>query len=555
MEQQDAKLLKQKQRKKKMKYGSVAVAITLIVTAIVILLNVVVGLLVERYPNAKLDLTTSNLYEVSDETIDYIKNLEDPVEIAVSSEESTLEKDSYLKMVTEMLKKYQSYSSEVEITYFDTTKNPDILSKYQSKYSGTISSDNVIVCSGDRVRVFPLSDFFEMDQNKLQYYYYGQATLAECITAFKGEQSLTNAIMNVTDANPQRVGFIGTSNGNSIYNPTNGNVYAAQVLSTLLDDNGYDVTQLDMVTDEISAEDYDVLVLPAPVNDLTVDAIEKLETFLHNDGNLGKRLLYIADFTQGNTPNLDAFLKDWNIVVDTSYVIDDNAATQQAVTLLVAGNQRMYTPIVTQVSSDYSSGLANTSLPIVAPISRPILTRDANNGRVVTNLLTTADTSYCVPLNLDGNAEKAESAWDAANGVEQATEASTEEATEETTTTSFDVANAERSSYSVMAFSQNQVSQDNALLESDVMVIGSMGYFDVYVAQDTSYNNAEYFISALNTICGKSDNIVIASKNMNLTSMDVTASQMKMVTTVVILVIPAIMVVIGIVIWARRKSR
>lgn len=555
MEQQDAKLLKQKQRKKKMKYGSVAVAITLIVTAIVILLNVVVGLLVERYPNAKLDLTTSNLYEVSDETIDYIKNLEDPVEIAVSSEESTLEKDSYLKMVTEMLKKYQSYSSEVEITYFDTTKNPDILSKYQSKYSGTISSDNVIVCSGDRVRVFPLSDFFEMDQNKLQYYYYGQATLAECITAFKGEQSLTNAIMNVTDANPQRVGFIGTSNGNSIYNPTNGNVYAAQVLSTLLDDNGYDVTQLDMVTDEISAEDYDLLVLPAPVNDLTVDAIEKLETFLHNDGNLGKRLLYIADFTQGNTPNLDAFLKDWNIVVDTSYVIDDNAATQQAVTLLVAGNQRMYTPMVTQVSSDYSSGLANTSLPIVAPISRPILTRDANNGRVVTNLLTTADTSYCVPLNLDGNAEKAESAWDAANGVEQATEASTEEATEETTTTSFDVANAERSSYSVMAFSQNQVSQDNALLESDVMVIGSMGYFDVYVAQDTSYNNAEYFISALNTICGKSDNIVIASKNMNLTSMDVTASQMKMVTTVVILVIPAIMVVIGIVIWARRKSR
>ncbi len=554
MEQQDAKLLKQKQRKKKMKYGSVAVAITLIVTAIVVLLNVVVGLLVERYPGAKLDLTTSNLYEVSDETIDYIKNLDTTVEIAVSSEKSTLEKDSYLKMVTEMLKKYQSYSSEIEVTYFDTTKNPDILSKYQSKYSGTINSDDVIVCSNDRVRVFPLSEFFDMDQNKLQYYYYGQATLAECITAFKGEQSLTNAIMNVTDANPQRVGFIGTSNGNSIYNPTNGNVYAAQVLSTLLDDNGYDVTQLDMVTDEISPADYDLLVLPAPVNDLTVDAIEKLETFLHNDGNLGKRLLYIADFTQGNTPNLDAFLKDWNIVADTSYVIDDNATTQQAVTLMVAGNQRMYAPIVNQVSSDYSSGLANASLPIVAPVSRPILIRDANNGRVVTNLLTTADTAYCVPLNLDSNAEKAEAAWDAANGVEKTTEATTEEATEETTTTTFDVANAERSSYSVMAFSQNQISKDNVLLESDVMVIGSMGYFDVYVAQDTSYNNAEYFISALNTICGKSDNIVIAAKNMNLNSMDATASQMKMITTVVIVVIPAVMIVIGIVIWARRKS-
>ena len=110
-----------------------------------------------------------------------------------------------------------------------------------------------------------------------------------------------------------------------------------------------------MVTDTISPDDYDLLVLPAPVNDLTVDAIDKLETFLHNDGNLGKRLLYIADFTQGNTPNLDAFLKDWNITVDNSYVIDDNSSTQQAVTLLVAGNQRMYAPIVNQTSSDYSS--------------------------------------------------------------------------------------------------------------------------------------------------------------------------------------------------------
>ena len=48
MERQDAKLIKQRQRKKKMKYGGIAFAITVIVTAIVILVNVVVGLLVER---------------------------------------------------------------------------------------------------------------------------------------------------------------------------------------------------------------------------------------------------------------------------------------------------------------------------------------------------------------------------------------------------------------------------------------------------------------------------------------------------------------------------
>ena len=53
MEQQDAKLIKQRQRKKKMKYGGIAFAITVIVTAIVILVNVVVGLLVDVACQAK----------------------------------------------------------------------------------------------------------------------------------------------------------------------------------------------------------------------------------------------------------------------------------------------------------------------------------------------------------------------------------------------------------------------------------------------------------------------------------------------------------------------
>lgn len=559
MEQQEAMLQKQKQRlqrKKKMKYGGMATAITLIVTAIVILINVVVGLLVERYPNFKLDLTTSNLYAVSEETIDYVKHLDTDVEIAVSSEKSTLEGDSYLKMVSEMLKKYQGYSDQISVTYFDTTKNPDILSKYQSKYSGTINSDNVIVCSGDRVRVFPLADFFEMDQNMLQYYYYGQASLSDCITAFKGEQTLTTAIMNVTDANTQRVGLIATTNGDYIYNPTNGNYYAMQLLNSLLTDNGYEVTSIDMVTDAISPEDYDVLVLPAPLNDLTVDAIEKLETFLYNDGNMSKRLVYIADFTQGSTPNLDAFLNDWNIVVDSSYVVDDNASTQQVVSLMVANGQSMYAPIVTQATTDYSSGLANQALPIVAPLARPIEIRDANNGRVVTSLLETADTAYRYPLDLEQNAELAAKAQEEAAGIEDPTEDTTEEATESTTTTTFDTANVERGGNTVMAFSQNQiVINDNEFVQSDVLVVGSMAFLDYYIVQDTAYNNAEYFISVLNTLCGKEDSIVVAAKDMNISSMDVTESQMKILTVTVIAVIPAITLVIGIVIFVRRRSR
>lgn len=50
---------------------------------------------------------------------------------------------------------------------------------------------------------------FEIDQQKYQYYQYGMASFSDCITAFKGEQTLTSGIMNVTDSNPKTVGHSG----------------------------------------------------------------------------------------------------------------------------------------------------------------------------------------------------------------------------------------------------------------------------------------------------------------------------------------------------------
>ena len=105
---------------KKLKYSSLANGITNIFVAVVVLVNVVVSQLVDRYPNLKLDLTTNNIYEISDETMDYIKNLNQKVEIGVSVEESSMDGNQNYKMITEMLDKYKAYSDQIEVEYFDT---------------------------------------------------------------------------------------------------------------------------------------------------------------------------------------------------------------------------------------------------------------------------------------------------------------------------------------------------------------------------------------------------------------------------------------------------
>lgn len=538
--------------RKKLKYGSLATAVTVIFVVVVVLINVIVSQLGTRFPNFVLDLTSENVYEISDETLEYIKNLDQDVEIAVSAEESNFDTDSYNKMISETISRYQGYSDHISVTYFDTTKDPDILAKYQELYSGDISSNQIIVTSGDRIKVYSLSDLFEIDKDMYQYYYYGYVDYSDIITAFKGEQVLTTAIMNVTDSNPKSVGVITTTNEEYIFSvATQANYYAVSAIESLLDDNGYDVTEIDLINDTFDTGTYDILLLPAPASDLTMDSVQKLSEFLYNDGNLGKQLIYIADYTQGSTPNLDAFLKEWNIQIESSYVQDDSSNSQTV--SIVSGSGSV--PVVSVTTEeDYTGNLANTSLPIVAPLARPITELTANNGRTVTNLLTTSDSSYCRPLTLSDSDSDSDSAADA--DTEDATEAS-EEATEKemTTTTEFDVDSAERGSNAVMVICGDQQSTGSDLIESDVIVLGSMSLLDYYLVQDSSYNNAEYFIGLLNSVCGKEDNIVIATKDLSQNSISTSDTQLKVIRTVVVFVIPLAVVAIGIVVAVRRRYR
>lgn len=548
----EEKRQKKMQVRKKLKYGGIATAVTVIFVAVVVLLNVVVAQVCKRNPDAVLDLTTANLYEISDDTVDYIKNLDQDVEIAISSEESTFQSDKYYKMISETISKYQGYSDHISVTYFNTTKDPDILSKYQDLYAGDISSNQIIVTSGDRIKVYSLTDMFEIDQDKYQSYYYGYASLSDCITGFKGEQTLTTAIMNVTDSNPKSVAVITKSNGNYIFSATQANAYAVTAMENLLNDNGYDVKELDMVNDTLDAETYDIVVLPAPANDLTMDAIKKLQDFLQNDGNLGKQLIYVADYTQSVTPNLDAFLKDWNLQVDSSYVREDDNNRNQTVQIVASAGKGLIAPIVSLGDSEnYGGNLANSSLPIVAPLARPIQKLPSNNGRVVYNLLQSSDTSYAYPLTQQASSGE-DTTESASEESQEATEATT---TEGAATTSFDTDSAVRGANTVMALSQSQQSTGSDLIESDVIVLGSMAMMDYYLTQDSSYNNAEYFIGVLNSVCGKEDSIVIASKDMTATSISATQTQLVTLRTIVVFLIPLAVAAAGIVVFLRRRNR
>lgn len=523
--------------KKKLKYGTVATVITVVFIAVVVVINLIAGVLTDR-KDLKLDLTKEKYYEVSQDTIDYIQDLKTDVEIAVMAKESDFATSgTYMKMVLETLEKYEQHSDHIKINFYDVASNPDVVTKFSANYNGEISEGNIVVASGERVKVLTVNSLFNMQSD----YYSGSSS----VTSYKGEQELTSAIMSVTDANPQRVAFISKYNGSAIYHSDN--AYSISALYSLMDKNGYEVSEVDIMTDALSPEDYDMAVLPAPVNDLSEDSIKKLDDFLYNNGDLDKDMIYIADVLQYATPNIDDFLEVWGIEIGGSIVYDSSSDKSQYVTTMKG---QLSAPVATIAEDTYSEGLSNTKLPIIVPLARPVnLLFDANVDRNTTALLTTSDTSFLYPLEMQTAEEAKAKAEAAENGEEEA-----EEETEETT--EFDPDSAEKSAQTVMAVAtKTNMDSNNTAHVNNVMVIGGATILDQVLTYSNTYNNAEYVINAVNKMCGKENGIIIAEKDLSVQTIDITSSQIKAISRTVIFIIPLIVVAAGIVVFLRRRNR
>ncbi len=511
--------------RKKFKYGGLAAAITAVVVAIVVVVNILVSTLVEKYP-LKLDLTETAMYEISEDTIDYVSSLEQNVNFTVLMDESNFKTSgTYLKMVHEILQKYTQHSDRISLTYVDPTTNPDVVNQYQEHYSGTLTTGDVVIASAEdpsKMRVVNVDKMFTYDDEKYYYYmYYGYYTLEDCITAFTGEQDLTAALMYVTDANPVRVGVISMANSKPIFN-VQSCAYSVAIFMQNLTKNGYDVTEIDLYTNALDPAEFDMLVLPAPVNDLTEDAVEKISDFLYNDGAYEHDLIYFADRTQSSTPRLDALLETWGLQVGKTIVTEGEQANAQIVSVISGGQAvQVGAPTAVIVDQDYSANMANTSLPIPAPFCRPItcLWESQTNG-ITSELLRTSDTVY---LSEPGSAEESDTTPDGAQVI--------------------------------AAVSRRQTSDtNNKILRSNIMVFGSMMLSDYYIMQDAAYNNAEYLMSAVNTMTGKGGGLIIAQKDLSKSTITIDQGQLNAVN-VVIYAIPFIVVVIGIVVFVRRRNK
>lgn len=483
-------------KSRKAKHGTVAMAITALFIVMVIVLNIIIGLLVNRFPDLELDLTSNNSFALQDDTIDYVSHLNNDVTVYILMEKDKFEgQGTYFVQAQKMLNKMASKSDgKMKIKYVDLTSNPSFTSNYPNVDWQSSSANNIVLVeSGKQYKVLTLTDCFEYDEQT--YNYYGTYSF----TGTKIEQAVVTAILNVTTDDKVVVDMIKGNNEQD---------YSS--LKSLLENNAYQVNDVSLATGDFD-KDAKVAIMYAPSVDLDEKIVEKLSTWLSNDGKYGRSLIYVPTADMGEMPNLDDFLKEWGMSIDRGYVFETDE------TALVNANS----PYAFTVSYGdyYKDNLKNSKIPVVVSESHAVDITDENTAHA---LLKTTNKAGVLPIDADKS-------WDYKDAI---------------------TGNGENVAAEGVMTNEDKKS-------SRVVVFGSYIMFSDTIMKYNSFNNSAYFMNVINTIADKEDvGITIESKSIDNTELGITdvATQNTMLVVFVI-VIPIAILVAGFVFWLRRRNR
>lgn len=506
------KKIKVKKNHKKLKHGTMATVLTVVFVAVLVLVNVVATSVFEKFP-LTIDMTSDDSYTISDETADYIKNVEKKIKITVLSEESEFTSASkFIRQANEILQNIAKSNKNITVEYIDLMSNPELKSEYEE----SLSEYDIIVEAGDNHErttvVHPQdlvkfsSDFETSFQQNMGAtletfieYYGGMTAIKSYATGIESncaEQAFASAILKVTDADPKTVTFLTGRN----------EIAALSYFQTLLKANGYIVNSVDITTQEIPKET-NLVVMGAPSVDYTAKEVEKVSAFLDNGGKLKKNLLYIESVQQGDTPNIDELLEEYGIKFRNEFVYDSNGSN--------ASNGYVF---MERANDKFMEDIKDDSLRLFTSIYTKPITIEFNEKSMKTceAYVQTSDTGYTM-------------------------DSKQKELTSGVTVTA--------------AVGSKAVFIDNGAEYSNLIALGSEYFLDDTVLQMSQYLNRQWILSLVNGVTGKSSDITIEPKTVEGSLFDLTNTQIRVLEWTFIVIIPIIVLAIGITVWIKRKNR
>lgn len=516
--------MKQQFKGKRFKQGSYSSVLIVTVIAIIIIINMVAAQLPAQY--AKLDITENKLYSIGDQTTELLKSLSTDVNIYLICQEGK-EDDT----IMQMLDRYKGASSHIHVSRKDPVVNPNFAKQYTDE---TVSDNSIIVVSGDAYKYIPYSDLYvsEMDYSSYSYQ----------TTGYDGEGQLTSAIAYVTSDDLPKMYILQGHNEQSV----------SSSLSTRISKENITTETLSLLTMESVPEDCDILLINAPENDLSADEAQKVIDYLDNGG----KVFMVSNYTGTEMPNYDSIIEHYGLSRVDGIVLE--------------GDSNYYYPNVPNYlipsleSHTITSPLKSANRFVILPSAQGITIGDApRDGVTVSELIGTSDSAYSKVnvadvQTLEREKDDIDGPFALAVAVSETITGSADENSGETTDSPAETTGETSDESSGETSESNSDDADSAateVKEAQLVYVTTSGLLDESMDGAVSGGNYDFFMNAISWMSGENSSISIDAKSLSYDYLVTTAGSANMWGIFLIAIVPAGVLITGVVVWVRRRKR
>lgn len=465
------------------------------ITTIVLLAALVLFNVLFDQLDIKVDLTSEELYTPGDQTMEILDALEDDVMIYGLYNTGTEENETNAKVIM-LVEAYCKLSKHVDYKRIDPLLDPAFANQFLMDESATLDNGTLIVQNQTtgKFKTLPLTSLYEVTTD---YTY-----LTRTVTGFSAEEALTSAIQYVT----------------MVVTPTlyqlqgHGEKLLSEGFIEYLGYSNYDVDEINLVLDNIldfHGSGAKVIVVNAPTQDLSDSEYETMLNYMESGG----RLLFLAEHDTPELPNFARLMDRFGLSLQTGTMVETDPnyyyqyysivlpilATNNEITQYLLHDSNNYVlmalPAAVNISDEVSSRIKISSL---ATTSENAIIKQGDN-----NAVTYEEGDIQGPFNLIVAAEEEVNATE--EGIETA----------------------------------------------KMVVIGNSEFLDSYATT----GNFKLTTIICDYLQDTGSSLYISSKNLEEGTIATSDADFFVWGAIYVVLLPAILVVLGVVIYLRRKHR
>jgi len=486
-----------------MKYGANTTVLVLVVLGSLGLVNYLVVRHTKRW-----DLTKNQRYSLSDQTKKILQGLKQDVTVWYFQRSTAPD----LAAGQEHLKTFEAASPRIKVQYVDPLQNPARAQEYDARGPWPV----LVVERGAK-------------REKLSN---------------DSEQDLTNALIKVTRDARKTVCFA-EGEGERDIDDTGDRGFSA--VKAALGKSQYETQKVLLVREGKVPPACTVLVVAAPEKDLLPPVVEAVRAFVKQGG---KVLLMAEPEMKSQTPNLDALLKEWNLVAGRDVVVD------------VSGMGQLFgTGPITPIVAEYPYHEITKDFRVMTAF-HTARSLEAGKGTVegvtAQNLLETSaaswaetDLSLKEPIEMNEGKDRKGRVPLGAVVTVRATPAASPSPSSASPSPAASPAPGAASPAPAASPSPEGESDEKKTAEGRVTAIGDADFASNQLL--AFQGNQDFLLNVVAWLAQDADLISIRPKEPDDQRMYLTQQQQQNVSWLALIVLPGLFVVLGIASWWRRR--